>query len=140
MNTAISTRRCLIALLLSAFSLAALPWSVLAAEGAVRKIAVELNDYRYHPDTIEVTTGEKVVLELHNRDMITPHNFTLKDEAAGLNIDTSAPAGKTVAVEFTAPVAGSYAFFCNKKLLFLKSHREQGMKGTLVVHPALEQK
>lgn len=136
MNTAIVNPRCLIALLLFTLNLVASPWSAAATDDGAQKFAVELGDYRYHPDTIEVTTGGKVILELHNRDSITPHNFTLKDESVGLNIDTNVPAGKTVKVEFTAPAAGSYTFYCNKKLLFLESHRERGMKGTLMVHAA----
>ena len=41
--------------------------------------------------------------------------------------------GKTVTVEFTATQAGSYPFYCNKKLPFMKSHRDKGMQGRLQV-------
>ena len=32
--------------------------------------------------------------------------------------------------------AGSYSFYCNKKLPFMKSHRDRGMWGRLVVNEA----
>jgi len=109
-----------------------------AASGAdaVRVIAIEMGDYRFQPDTIEVRAGEPVRLELTDTDGLTPHNFTLKDAAGELDIDIDVAAGTTQTVEFTAPVAGSYKFFCNKKLPFMKSHRDRGMEGALVVTPA----
>ncbi|HMZ99125.1 MAG TPA: cupredoxin domain-containing protein, partial [Nitrospira sp.] len=64
---------------------------------------------------------------------ITPHNFVLRDEAAGLSIERDVSAGKTVTVQFTPTKPGTYAFYCDKKLLFLPSHREKGMEGTLEV-------
>jgi len=102
----------------------------------VRVISVKMGDYRFQPDTIEVHAGEPVRLELTDTDGLTPHNFTLKGDAGKLDIDIDVAAGTTQVVEFTAPVAGSYPFFCNKKLLFMQSHRDRGMQGTLVVQSA----
>jgi len=42
-------------------------------------------------------------------------------------------AGDTVKVRFTPTKAGVFAFYCDKKLLFFKSHREKGMEGVLKV-------
>ena len=42
-------------------------------------------------------------------------------------------AGATVKVRFTPTKAGVFAFYCDKKLLFFKSHREKGMEGVLKV-------
>ena len=96
-------------------------------------VTLTLGDYRFTPDTIEVTAGQPVRLTLTNVDTITPHNFIMKDEAAGLNIDTSVSAGKTTTVEFTPTTPGSYTFYCSKKLPFMKSHQEKGMEGILTV-------
>jgi plastocyanin len=108
----------------------------LPATPATRSIPVKMGDYRFKPDTIRVQTGETVQLELTNTDSLTPHNFTLKAEAAGLNVDTEVSAGKTEVVDITPRAPGSYKFYCNKKLIFMKSHRDRGMEGTLVVAPA----
>jgi plastocyanin len=98
-------------------------------------IHVTLGDYRFSPAEITVSAGKPVVLELQNVDGITPHNFTLKDDAAGLDVAVSVPAGSTKQVTLTPSVAGAYTFYCNKKLPFMKSHRDRGMQGTLVVAP-----
>jgi plastocyanin len=99
-------------------------------------IRVRIADYRFTPDTIEVVAGQSVTLTLVNEDGITPHNFTLNDASAGLAVNQNIPAGETRTVTFTAPAAGSYIFHCDKKLPFMKSHRERGMEGRLVVKPA----
>lgn len=98
-------------------------------------ISLSLGDYHFTPDSLEVQAGRPVVLTLTNTDTLTPHNFSLHDAAAGLDIDTDVSAGSTSIIEFTPVKPGSYTFFCNKKLLFMKSHRERGMEGTLRVIP-----
>ena len=103
-------------------------------EGAV--IEMKLGDYRFMPDRIEVAAGSPVTLRLVNTDRITPHNFTLKAPAAGLDLHVAVGGGKTQDITFTPTAAGSYTFYCTKKLPFMKSHRERGMEGTLVVTPA----
>jgi len=100
------------------------------------RIELTLGDYRFTPQHFEVTAASPVALVLRNRDTLTPHNFTLKDAAGNLDIDTDVPAGQELTVEFTPRVAGTYTFFCDKKLPFMKSHRERGMQGTLTVTPA----
>jgi len=96
-------------------------------------ISLSLGDYHINPDTLEVRTGRPIVLTLTNTDTLTPHNFTLQEAAAGLDIDTDVSAGSNSTVGFTPVKPGSYTFFCNKKLLFMKSHGEPGMEGTLRV-------
>jgi plastocyanin len=109
-----------------------------AAPGAevTRVIAIEMGDYRFQPDTIELRAGEPVRLELTNTDGVTPHNFTLRDAAGRLDLDIDIAAGSTHTVELLAPVSGTYTFYCNKKLPFMKSHRDRGMQGSLLVVPA----
>lgn len=107
----------------------------LFAAAPVHSVDVHLGDYRYMPDSITVKSGETVRLKLTNTDKLTPHNFTLKAEGAGLDVDVDVSAGKTETVDITPLAPGSYTFYCNKKLPFFKSHRERGMEGTLVVTP-----
>lgn len=103
------------------------------AQGAARSIEVELADYRFAPRIIEVTAGEPVELVLSNGDIFTPHNLTLSAPGAGIDIDVDVQPGNTVSVSFTPDRPGRYEFYCDKKLLFLKSHRQRGMEGVLVV-------
>lgn len=98
-----------------------------------REIAITMGDYHYAPDVIEVDSGQTIVLHLSNTDGITPHNFTLVDETAGLEVDTDVSAGGSVRISLTPQQPGSYTWYCNRKLPFMKSHRNRGMQGTLVV-------
>jgi plastocyanin len=120
-------------LLLSCGLAAGFPLVLAYGDEAAQIVHVTLGDYKYNPDKIALKAGQPAVLELQNVDRITPHNLTLQD--GGLDIDVDVSAGKTVRVELTPQIPGSYTFYCNKKLLFMKSHREHGMEGTLTVTP-----
>ena len=126
----------LVVLATLSFAGSALNTSELLAATPTRSIAVKMGDYRFTPDEIAVRAGETVQLQLTNTDSLTPHNFTLKAENAGLDVDTDVNAGKTETVDITPLVRGTYKFYCNKKLLFFKSHRDRGMEGTLIVSPS----
>ncbi len=65
--------------------------------------------------------------------MLTRHNFTLKATDPGLELETNISPGTSVTVRLTPEVPGTYTFYCDKKLLLMKSHRERGMEGTLIV-------
>jgi len=111
------------------------PVALAADESDVPVVAVALGDYAFEPAEITLKAGLPVILELKNTDRITPHNLTLEDEAAGLSIDVDVSGGKTTRVELTPTVPGTYTFYCSKKLPFMKSHREHGMEGKLIVTP-----
>ncbi len=106
---------------------------LLTAAEPVQSISMTLGDYTFSPAHLEVNAGTPVALTLTNVDSITPHNFILQDETGGLDIDIDIRAGKSTTIEFNPDVAGSYTFYCSKKLPFMKSHREKGMHGTLIV-------
>ena len=122
--------------ILIAVSLALAVPGGMRAQQMPQAIALVLGDYAFSPAHLEVTVGTPVTLTLTNKDAITPHNFTLQDKSAGLDIDTDVGAGASRVVEFTPRAAGTYTFYCNKKLPFMKSHRERGMQGTLTVKQA----
>jgi plastocyanin len=99
----------------------------------IQHVAVTLDSYSFAPDHIVVQAGKPVEFTLTSVTTITPHNFVLDDPAAGFRINADVGAGKTVTVRVTPMQPGSFAIFCDKKLLFFKSHREKGMEGRLDV-------
>ena len=99
----------------------------------MQRATVILDSYSYTPQHLIVQAGKPVELLLTSITTITPHNFVLRDEAAGLSIERDVSAGKTVTVQFTTTKPGRYPFYCDKKLLFFPSHREKGMEGILEV-------
>lgn len=96
-------------------------------------IEVTLGDYRYMPGNIQLAINQPVILRLVNVDSFTPHNFTLEDASDGLDVNVDIPAGGSVDVHLMPLVTGSHTFYCSNKFLFLNSHREKGMEGTLTV-------
>jgi plastocyanin len=99
----------------------------------VQRLTMVLDSYSYSPDHIIVQAGRPVELLLTSVTTFTPHNFILKDEAAGLSLDGDVGAGKKLTLKFTPTQKGTFAFYCDKKLLFFASHREKGMEGKLEV-------
>lgn len=138
MDTAHTSRIIRVTCLLIAASLLPAVPTAARAQPMPRNIELILADYRFVPAEIEIQVGQAVVLMLRNKDSLTPHNFTLQDAEAGLDIDTNVAAGSSVDIEFTPTAAGTYTFYCNKKLPFMKSHRDHGMQGTLSITPAAQ--
>jgi plastocyanin len=114
------------------WALAAEPVTLVVGEDGVQRGTVTLDDF-YHPSHLIVRAGKPVELLLKSLTTITPHNFLLKEPDAGLNVEEEVGAGKTVTVKFTPTKPGTYTFYCDKQLLFFKSHREKGMEGRLEV-------
>ena len=99
----------------------------------IQRATVILDSYSYTPNHLIVQAGKPVELLLTSITSITPHNFLLKNDAAGLSIERDVGSGRTVTVQFTATKPGLYTFYCDKKLLFFPSHQEKGMEGKLEV-------
>jgi heme/copper-type cytochrome/quinol oxidase subunit 2 len=99
----------------------------------IQRATIILDSYSYTPSHLIVQAGKPVELLLTSITTITPHNFLLKGDAAGLSIERDVGAGRTVTVQFTPTKPGTYTFYCDKKLLFFPSHQEKGMEGTLEV-------
>ena len=99
----------------------------------VQRMTIVVDSYSYTPSHLQVEIGKPVELILNSITIITPHNFVLKEPSAGLMIEEDVPAGKGTIVRFTPTQRGLFPFYCDKKLLFFKSHRDKGMEGLLDV-------
>lgn len=99
----------------------------------VQRTTIVVDSYSYTPSHLQVEVGKPVELILNSVIIITPHNFLLKEPEAGLMIEQDVPTGKGTIVRFTPMQRGLFKFYCDKKLLFFKSHRDKGMEGLLDV-------
>lgn len=99
----------------------------------IQHIELRLDSYWYAPDHLVVKAGQPVSITLRNTALLVPHNLVLEDRRAGLRLRQEVAAGKSARLVFTPGNKGNFTFYCDKKLLFLPSHREQGMAGTLEV-------
>ena len=109
------------------------PLELKASEDGVLRAEIVLDSYSYKPDHLIVVAGKPVELTLKSVTVIVPHNFVIKAPEIGVEINQEVPAGKTVKIQFTPTHAGKAEIYCDKKLLFFKSHKEKGMVGTLEV-------
>ena len=98
-----------------------------------QRATIILDSYSYTPNHLIVQAGKPVELLLTSITTLTPHNFLLKHEAAGLSIERDVRSGRTVTLQFTPMKPGIYTFYCDKKLLFFPSHQDKGMEGKLEV-------
>jgi uncharacterized cupredoxin-like copper-binding protein len=112
-----------------------------------RTIRLEMSDFAYTPDVIEIGTGEVVEIEVENTTG-TPHDFTVDAIDADVHVSYVPGSGEHVHIEgmeeadlhFALTEAGeglihvmvhepgTYQFYCT-----VPGHRELGMEGTLVV-------
>ena len=99
----------------------------------IQRAVVEADSYEFSPRRLVVRAGKPVELTVKSVTVLVPHNFLIDDPKSGLAIREEISAGQTVKITFTPTVPGSFAIYCDKKLLFFKSHREKGMEGVLEV-------
>ncbi len=99
----------------------------------VQSVEVSLDSYSYTPGHLVVKAGQPVIITLRNTAFLVPHNLVLADPQAGFHLRQEVAAGDSARVFFTPAKEGVFTFYCDKKLLFLPSHREQGMEGRLEV-------
>ena len=104
---------------------------VMAADPRV--IEVTLDSYSITPDHIVVHVNEPVTLKVTNKATLIPHDLVIKAPEAGIDVAVDLRAGKSGEATFTPTRTGTYEMFCDKKLLFFKSHKDKGMHGMLVV-------
>ena len=115
---------------------AAAPVTASVDADGVQRATVTLDSYSFTPSHLIVTAGQPVELTLVSVTSMVPHNLVLNDPASGLSLKQDVGAGKTVKLTFTPTHSGTFAFFCDKKLPFMASHREKGMDGKLEVRSA----
>jgi plastocyanin len=77
-------------------------------------------EFQWRPGNLVVSPGQSVTLEIANNDYMQ-HNFLFQAAKVNRNL----PVGKVTTVRFTAPSAGTYAFWCKYHL--------QMMKGSITV-------
>lgn len=111
------------------------PQAATISPDGTQQVSVEAGEYYFEPDTIMLRVGIPVELSARKSrtaSAIIPHNITANAPEAGIAFNVDLDREPTV-IRFTPTKTGSYEFYCDKKLLFLESHREKGMKGVFNV-------
>lgn len=105
--------------------------AVMDADG-VQQVNILAGDYFFRPSHIIVQVNVPVRFVVRVERGIVPHGLVLKAPEANVSIDEDL-SRESQTFTFTPSAPGRYAFYCPKKLLFFKSHREHGMEGILEV-------
>jgi len=109
---------------------------VVATVGAdgVQKVEIIGGEYYFDPNYIVVKVNVPVELDVKKAAGYVPHNIIVKAPEAGIdfNIDLSK---ELKPVKFTPTKVGKYPMYCDKSLLWFKSHRDKGMEGMIEVAP-----
>ena len=105
--------------------------AVMDADG-VQQVNILAGDYFFRPSHIIVKVNVPVRFVVRVERGIVPHGLVLKAPEANISIDEDL-SRESQTFTFTPSAPGRYAFYCPKKLLFFKSHREHGMEGVLEV-------
>jgi plastocyanin domain-containing protein len=100
----------------------------------VERVEIVGGGYYFDPNRVVVKVNVPVELKVRKEPGMTPHNIVLKAPEAGIDISEEL-GGDVTTITFTPTKVGEYPFYCDKKLPFVKSHRERGMEGMLIVTP-----
>ncbi len=98
----------------------------------VQRVDVVAGEHFFKPNFIIVKVNVPVEMKVRKEPGIVPHDFVIKAPEAGIDILESL-SKEPKSVKFTPTRPGKYTFYCDKKLIFSKSHREKGMEGVLEV-------
>lgn len=98
----------------------------------VQRVEILAGEYFFNPDHITVKVNVPVELKARKEAGIVPHRLVISAPDAGIDVAESLDK-EPKTISFTPKQAGRYPFYCDKKLIFSKSHREKGMEGVLEV-------
>jgi plastocyanin len=103
----------------------------IAADG-VQRVEIVGGEYYYDPNYIVVKVNRPVEMKFRKAAGYVPHNLLVKAPEAGININVDMK-GDPQTVKFTPTKTGKFPMYCDKSLLWFKTHREKGMEGLIEV-------
>ena len=98
----------------------------------VQRVTISGGSYFFEPDHIIVKVNVPVELTIKKESGIVPHNIIINAPDADMDINESL-SDKPKIIQLIPKKIGKYPFYCDKRLLFFKSHKEKGMEGVIEV-------
>ncbi len=108
------------------------PTIVPVDKDGVQRVEILGGEYFFKPAHIVVKVNVPVELRVRKDGYVVPHSIVIDAPDAGITVSESLSRDPQP-IRFTPTKAGTYPVYCDKKLLFLDSHREKGMEGILEV-------
>ena len=98
----------------------------------VQRVEVVGGEYYFDPNYIVVKVNIPVEFKVKKASGYVPHNIAVKAPEAGIDFNVDMK-GEPKPVKFTPTKVGKYPMYCDKKLLWFKSHKDRGMEGMIEV-------
>lgn len=98
----------------------------------VQRVQLLGGKFFFDPNRIIVKVDVPVELQVRKEHSFIPHDIIIKAPEAGIDVKVSLSEEPKI-IRFTPTKTGVYPFYCDKRFLFFKSHREEGMEGKLEV-------
>lgn len=105
---------------------------VATVEDGVQRVEVLGGDYYFEPNHIVVKKDVPVELTVKKAPGMIPHDIVMNAPEAGMVFKVDFGKDGEV-IRFTPTQSGTYPFYCDKRFLFFKSHKERGMHGEIEV-------
>lgn len=107
---------------------------MVATTGAdgIQRLEIVGGEYFYDPNYLIVKVNRPVEMKFKKAPGYVPHNLVVNAPEAGIDIRVDMK-GDPQTVKFTPKKVGKYPIYCDKSLLWFKTHREKGMEGLIEV-------
>ena len=99
----------------------------------VQRVEITGGEYYYDPNLIVVKVNVPVELTMKKAKGYVPHDIMVTAPEAGIDFKVDMKTDNPPVVKFTPTKVGRYPMYCDKQLLWFKSHRERGMEGVIEV-------
>ncbi len=107
--------------------------ATVGADG-VQHVELTGGEYYFDPNYIVVKVNTPVELKVKKAKGFIPHNLLVKAPEAGIDFKADLKE-ELQTIKFTPTKVGKYEMWCDKKLLWFKSHKDRGMDGYIEVVP-----
>ncbi len=107
--------------------------ATIGADG-VQHVELTGGEYFFDPNYIVVKVNTPVELKVRKEPGYVPHNLLVKAPEAGIDFKTDLTKDIQT-IKFTPTKIGKYEMWCDKRLLWFKSHKDRGMDGYIEVVP-----
>ncbi len=106
--------------------------AVVSPDG-IQRVEILGGEYYFDPNYIVVKVNVPVELVMKKAKGYVPHNIMVKAPEAGIDFKSDMRSENPPVIKFTPTKPGKYPMYCDKQLLFFKSHRDRGMEGMIEV-------
>src|SRR5574341_139677 len=99
----------------------------------VQRVEDRGGEYFFDRNEIVVKVNAPVELKVMKKKGYVPHNIAAQSPEAGIEFKVDLGDKEAKTVKFTHTKTGKYPLFCDKRLLWFKSHKDRGMEGVIEV-------